>query len=171
MSEINAGIRELRRLEEDILFTEKAHFNSAARQRNTHLVIGMISTISAAIAAATVVANWSSLLAGIAAIVSTVASGLLTFLKPDKEAQQHLSAGRDLGALRVQIRQTMELDISSSQGLTPEMRDQISEYAKRKAELDRSAPSIDDRSFINARKKIRAGTFDYDHSQGASAQK
>lgn len=149
---------ELARLQEDILYTEKAHFAAADRARLAHLSLGIVATVSSAAAAAAIVGDTGPTLPAVLALVGTLASALLTFLKPEQVAQQHLAAGRHLGAIRVQARQVATLDLGRVDDARPLVRD----LAEQKAAVDRAAPGVGNRAFKRGRKKISSGDFDHD---------
>ena len=102
---------ELQKLEEDMLYTEKAHFVAAEELSAIHLWVGLIATVTAA----TIVARNSPVLPGSLALVAALASAMITFVKPDEKAAQHLAAARSLGAIRVLARQHRELDLHPGQ--------------------------------------------------------
>lgn len=155
-------VAELGRLTEDVEWTEKAHFAASSHMMVVHYGLGATATVSAAVAGATVVAA-VPIVAGIAAAVATVASALLTFLKPEARAQHHLGSARGLGRLKVQLRQTRELDLAKGR---PEdfdtWRAQVDRLANYKSEIDASAPALGEWAFRTARKKIEAGNFFHD---------
>lgn len=151
---------ELRRMHEDLLYTEKAHFSAAQSRGRTHLVLGLMSTMGAAVAAGGIIAEKQQLIAGAAALVAAVASAVLTFRKPEEAAQQHLGAGRDLGALRVQLRQHLALDLHPNSPVdATAWRTMVTAVSDNKAALDRSAPPITAAAFQEARRKIESGDF------------
>jgi hypothetical protein len=151
---------ELERLEEDILFTEKGHFVAAEELKKAHMWLGLVATVSAAAAAATIVANKSPMISGSLALVAALASAMLTFVKPEEAAAQHLSAARTLGAIRVLARQHRKVDLHPD--ATEDQaawRNYVAEIGAAKKEADAAAPSISDRRFEKARQKIAAGQF------------
>jgi hypothetical protein len=154
---------ELQKLEEDMLYTEKAHFVAAEELSAIHLWVGLIATVTAAGAAATIVAHNSPVLSGSLALVAALASAMITFVKPDKKAAQHLAAARRLGAIRVLARQHRELDLHPGQpeDLTA-WRGYVTAVGEAKKEADIAAPSVSDRRFNRARRKIQAGHFTHD---------
>lgn len=156
----DAVARELEDLAEDILWTEKAHFAHAENRSRVNLWVGLVSTIAASVAAATVVAEATPWVPGIAALIAAISSGLLTFLKPKDAETRHLDAGRQLGALRVRARQALHLDLSPALRPDPQSwRDLVKEIAAEKARIDQEAPGTSARAFKTARKKIEAGHF------------
>lgn len=143
----------------DLLYSEKAHFAAAEEQQKVHLFLGLVAAGAGAAAAATVFADLP-VVAGVLALTGAVISALLTFQKPDKRAEHHLAVGRQLGALRVELRHLMRLDL----GHVPdqEVRDRLTEITARKAEIDSTAPGTAERHFKRAQQKIDRGDFDDD---------
>lgn len=155
-------VEELQALEEDVLWTEKAHFARAETLGRANFWVGLVATVSAAGAAGTIVAERSQLVAGLAALVAAIASGLLTFLKPLDGEKRHLDAGRQLGALRVRVRQAIRLDLTPEMGATAgDLRGLVRSFAEAKAKIDADAPATSGRAFQAARKKIEAGHFQH----------
>ena len=150
---------ELRQLIDDMLYTEKTHLAASERLKRIHLRLGLVSTVLAAAAGATIVANWT-VVAGLLALGATVASGVLTFMKPDAVAEQHLGAGRQLARIRVRARQLVDLDLHTLG--TTELRAAISAVADDKAGVDDVAPATTNKDFSAAQKAIQAGTYDRD---------
>lgn len=171
MSDYRAAISaELERLEEDMLFTEKGHFVAAEELKRAHRWLGLIATVSAAAAAATIVADNSPVVSGSLALVAALASAMLTFVKPEEGAAQHLSAARVLGAVRVLARQNREVDLhpDAMEDRTA-WRKYVAEIGAAKKEADAAAPSISDRRFEKARRKIDAGHFVHGAASGSSS--
>jgi hypothetical protein len=151
---------ELRAMEEDILWTEKAHFATATTYARLHLWLGVIATVAAAVAAASVIGEAAPAVAGSAAVVAAIASAVVAFLKPQDTEQKYLTTGRRLGALRVKVRQALNLDLHPSRPEQPDAwRTLTSTLAEEKATIDADAPGTSNRAFRTARKKIEAGHF------------
>lgn len=145
------------RLSCDLIYSEKAHFAAAEWHRRTHDVLGLTAAIAAAAAAASLLKD-APLLTGALALIASIASAALTFEKPDKQAEQHLVAGRRLGALRVELRQLMQIDLGHVQD--EDVRKRLGKLTARKADIDQSAPGTSQRQFEKAQKKIDSGDFD-----------
>jgi len=155
-------LRELQALEEDLLWTEKAHFATATHYARLHLILGLTATVAATVAAATVVAQTTPIIPGIAALIAALASGLVTFLKPQDTERRHLDAGRRLGALRVRTRQAIALDLDPDHGLALDAwRELAASLARDKVAADAENPGTSNRAFAAARRKIDAGNFDH----------
>lgn len=125
---------ELTQLIDDVFWTEKGHFTLAGWWQSTHLIVGLIATLASGLAGAVIIAQSSRLLAGLAALVGTLAAGVLTFLKPSERAHQHLLSGRRLGQLRVEMRQARDLQLPH-QSSEQDMLDQIRRFARQKADI------------------------------------
>lgn len=155
-----AAGEELRQLIDDMLHTEKTHMAAAERFQGLHQWLGIAATVLATGAAATIVAALSKVASGLLALGAAIVSGVLTFMKPERTAEQHLAAGRQLAALRVHARQVLNLDLPL---LAPaELRGAIDDIAAKKASIDDGAPSTRGRDYNVARGKITRGTFDRD---------
>jgi conflict system pore-forming effector with SLATT domain len=155
-----AAREELSQLLDDMLHTEKTHMAAAERLQNLHNLLGVAATMLAAAATATIVATLSKVVTGLLALAAAIASGVLTFTKPERAAERHLAAGRQLAALRVHARQVLHLDLPVQD--REALRAAIDEIATRKAALDEAAPGTRGRDYAVARDKITRGVFDRD---------
>ena len=149
---------EIERLEEDLLYTEKAHFAATSSLHRIHTYLGVFATSSAAASVATIVAESTAWVPGILALGASVSSAVMTFVKPDERASQHLQAGRALGVLRVRMRQFRTIDLAA--GLTPvEVRNAVTSLAEEKANIDAGAPALSERAFKGGKRAIEEGRF------------
>lgn len=154
---------ELRRLEEDILYTEKGHFAASDEHSRVHLGLGLLATITAAVAATTIIGKSDPWIPGVLALIAAVASAVLTFVKPDERAAQHLQSGRALAALRVRIRQTRTIDLAADGVVNAAAwKAAIEDLTTQKSDVDSAAPPVSDRFFKKAQQKIQAGNFGHD---------
>ncbi len=155
-----AAGEELRQLIDDMLHTEKTHMAAAERLQGLHQWLGIAATVLATGAAATIVAASSKVAASLLALGAAIISGVLTFMKPERTAEQHLAAGRQLATLRVHARQVLNLDLPA---LSSEvLREAINDTATKKAAIDDAAPGTRGRDYTVARNRITKGTFDRD---------
>ncbi|WP_197381460.1 SLATT domain-containing protein [Mycolicibacterium mengxianglii] len=160
-------VSELERLEEDMLYTEKGHFAAAEELKAVHTCLGLVATVCAAAAAASIVADNSPVLSGTLALVAAMASAMLTFVKPQETAAQHLSAARALGATRILARQHREIDLHPDAAEDPAVwRNFITVIATAKKDADSASPSISNRRFEKGRRKIKAGHFEHGSPTG-----
>ncbi|MGB3763595.1 MAG: SLATT domain-containing protein [Ornithinimicrobium sp.] len=159
----NAVEDELKRLEEDILYTEKGHFSASNEHGRVHLALGLLATITSAVAATTIIGKSDPWVPGVLALIAAVASAVLTFVKPDERAAQHLQSGRALGALRVRIRQTRTIDLPADHDVdAATWKTAIQDLTTQKTDADNSAPPVSDRIFKKAQQKIQQGDFKHD---------
>lgn len=154
---------ELSRLEEDLLYTEKVHFAAAEAFGRVHLILGLTATLASAAAATTLMAGAVPWLSGALALVAALASGVLTFVKPDKHSSQHSQSGRALGGLRVQVRQArvVELPSRNAPKNSVEWMEALKKLADRKAEIEGTSPATSEWMLRTARGKIDRGDFEH----------
>ena len=158
MSTASAEAAELQTLINDTFWTEKGHFVLAGWWRGAHLIVGLTATLAAGFAGATIIGRTNPILPGVAALIATLAGGVLTFLKPAEVANSHQQTGRQLGALRVEMRQVLNLDAPGSAG-TPELRAKIADLATKKAEIDQAALHVADLAMWWVDRRMKAGAY------------
>lgn len=155
----DAVVEEIRQLLDEIIYTEKAHFASAERLQKQHLRLGVVATVLAAIAAATIVAE-HPLVAGVAALLATLASGVATFTKPESKAQQHLATGRRLAAIRVALRQLLNLELPALE--RADAIERVRNLSEQKAQVDQAGPGTFQQDYSVGSGKVKSGLFDRD---------
>ncbi|MFD6391443.1 SLATT domain-containing protein [Nocardia sp. NPDC060259] len=145
---------------DNLEYTEKSHFAASERSLRMHWWLGIIAVVAGAAAAIVVLKqSWPAVAAGLAGLASAT-SAVLTLVNPKELAQRHLDCGRDLGALRVEVRQVRNLDLPSvAAGDLTSIRKSLRKFAERKATIDRAAPGLNERAFKRARRKIQRGDF------------
>lgn len=149
-----------------MLYTEKAHFAAAEELSRVHLWAGLIATVAAAASVASIVAQGPAVIPGILSLVAAVASAIVTFVKPEKKAEQHLAAARSLGNLRLKARRHREIDLHPGNPEDVQIwRGFVEQIAEVKGKTDGMAPSISERRFLKGRKKIQAGHFSHSSVQ------
>lgn len=152
---------EFDKLTSDVLYTEKSHFAAADDWGIAHLVIGLITTAAGAASAATIVSNKSPGLAAILALVAALGGALQTFLRPGVRRDAALKAGRELGDVRVRLRQAKHLRLPAAgdddlEGLVK----LVADLAEEKAKIDAESPTSSRWHYWRAKRKIASGEFD-----------
>lgn len=117
---------ESRRIEEDVLFSSRGHFEAAARWSRVHFYLGLPASVLACVAGALAFGG-ETVAAGILAGVVTALTAVLTFLNPNEKANVHHVAGTRFNALRNQSRIFCQVDLLE--------RNDISAARQRLAEL------------------------------------
>ena len=153
---------ELSRIEEDILYTEKAHFAASDAFGRIHLWLGLAATGASAVGATTIVGDAPDLHSGVLALVAAKAAAVLTFMKPEERARQHLQVGRSLASLRVQIRQTKAIDLAAAEPPATDWRGFVAGLSAEKAEIVEVAPAVSNRVLARTRRRIECGDFIHD---------
>ena len=163
MADVTQQVRdELTRIEEDILYTEQAHFAASDALGRVHLWLGLVATSASAVGATTIVGDAPDLHSGVLALVAAKAAAVLTFMKPDERARQHLQVGRSLTGLRVKIRQTKAIDLAGPETPTTDWREFAAGLATERAGIVEVAPAISHRVLARTRKRVRSGDFIHD---------
>lgn len=151
---------ELEQMEDDLHYTERTHFEMEKSYRSWHTRGGMAAAALAAVAGATVITESSPFLAGLTALCASVISAVMTFKKPERAAEQHLTAGRQLSDIRTRLRHTKNVDLDRSE--YEPMREALEELRAEKSVVDQASPGTSDRHFKRARKQIQAGLYEKD---------
>ena len=162
---------ELARLEEDLLYTEKSHFAAAESMGMLHLGLGLTTTLCSASAATSLIAEAPTWVAGILALAAAITSGVLTFVKPEKRASEHLQAGRALGRLRVNSRQARLVELAAARGTTVAgvWVARLGDLATQKADIEGASPATSGWMFRAAQRKIQRGDFEHATEVGPTA--
>lgn len=151
-------IKELKRIEEDSLYSSKGHFYAAQSWEKWHYKLGIPATIFSALAGVSAIAEQNVLAGVIAFCVATVA-GLITFLNPNEKASVHRNAGNEYNDLKNKSRILYEIEANSldEKVLTEKMK----ELDKARSELNKKSPQIPKGSFEQARRGIEEGEASY----------
>jgi hypothetical protein len=162
-------VGESRRLEEDVLHTEKGHFTAARRLRTVHLVLGIIATAGAVIAGARAFASGAgSKFAGIAGLTAALVTAISTFAKPQELAENHHKVGTRYAALRGRLRRFRELTLLQDEAEPGGHQAALEALADQKAELDTAGPSIPRYAYLGAKRSIEEGEAAYRQDRAAS---
>lgn len=146
---------EAKRIENDVHYSAKGHYEEANYWSGLHLLLGVPITIFSAIAGASALAPFDNhaVFAGFLAIIAATLSGIMTFLHPDKKATTHQSAGSKYTTLRNRVRtfSGLRLYVEESE---QELLEELKSLAAQRDELNEASLPISDRAFKIARKRI-----------------
>lgn len=150
-----AMCREAMRIEEDATYSSKGHFNAEEIWMRRHYSLGVPATLLGAIAGATLVKSqpeWAAALA----LIASLLTGLMTFLKPNERAAVHRAAAAQFLALRNNSRFFREIELLQRE---PEdgLADRLSALAQQRNELNEKSPPIPAHAFKLARRGIEQG--------------
>ncbi|GFH63129.1 MAG: hypothetical protein ZNDK_0900 [Candidatus Desulfovibrio kirbyi] len=151
--------REAERLEEDVTYSSKSHFNAANIWENTTYGLGIPSTILAALAGAALIKNYPEW-ASACAMFASLLTGLMTFLKPNERAVIHREVGGRFLTLRNDARFFREFELLQTERIN-ELSDKLKELLTARNELNQKSPSIPRWAFLAARKGIEEGEATY----------
>lgn len=146
---------EARRIENDVHYSAKGHYEEANYWSRLHLLLGIPAAIMSAIAGVSALAqfDYHATVAGCLAIIVAALSAITTFLHPDSKATTHQSAGSKYTTLRNKVRAFSHLDVYVGQS-EQELLEQLKSLAAQRDELNEASLPISDRAYKSARKKI-----------------
>jgi hypothetical protein len=151
--------RESLRIEEDVTFSGKRHFNAASRWQGYHNKLGIPSTALSAIAGLSAFAEFPKL-AGVIAISTAALTAVFTFLKTDERASKHQATGNSYFSLKNEARIFRKIECTENTDLG-ELKARILELSDRRNSLNEQAPETIDADFQTARAGIEDGEQEY----------
>lgn len=158
MSELQTKIiTEAMRIEEDCEHSAKRHFNASFRWERYHMCLGLPSAIVAALSGVSAFNDYS-IIAGVLAILSTVLTTALIFLKPSERGEHHKSIGNQYLSLRNKTRLFREIELIDN---IHEAQQRIVELSNQRDELNGSAMNTIQSDFEKAKKDIDDGRSQY----------
>lgn len=147
--------REAQRIEEDATYSSKSHFNAEQIWERCHYWLGVPATVCAAIAGGALFKSHDEVGSAFALLASLL-TGLMTFLKPNERATMHrVSAGQFL-ALRNDARIFREIELLQA-NRWEECAERLKTLSATCNELNQKGPSIPRCAFVAARKGIEEG--------------
>lgn len=146
---------EAKRIENDAHYSAKGHYQEANYWSRLHLLLGVPTAITSAIAGVSALAQFDNhaILAGFLAILVASLSGITTFLHPDRKATTHQSAGSKYSTLRNKVRRfsNLELYVEESE---QELLEQLKSLAAQRDELNEASLPISNGAYKSAKKTI-----------------
>jgi len=160
-------ITEVTTIETDCLFTSQTNFVQATYYDSLNFALGIPATVAAAAAATSIIADWSTVAAGIFALVAALLAAVQTFIAPERRATEHKQQGVAYRQLEADARVFRTIDYERMEERARRM--ELDELLRRRAELNaRNRPN--ERAFKKAQRKIASGDLSYDaeppHSPG-----
>lgn len=147
--------REAARIEEDATYSSKSHFNAEQVWERRHYWLGIPATAFAAIAGAALFKNYAEV-GSVLALLASLLTGLMTFLKPNERAAMHRVAAGQFLALRNDARIFHEVELLQAERLG-KLPERLKALSATRNELNQKSPSIPHRAFVAARKGIEEG--------------
>lgn len=121
-----------------MLYSEKAHFGIATVWGSAHFWLGLISTVSAAIAGLKAPTEPSVAIG--ASVLAAISAAIMTFLNPAKQHQTHYVAGSRYAKLRGELRRYVEIDLKAHDAVYEHLRKALTNLADAKTEIQMSSP-------------------------------
>lgn len=155
--------KEAERIEEDALYSGKGHYNACGPWQSRHRWLGSLSAVLSAIAAGVAAQKGAAPLVVVTlSVLAAALTAVVTFLKPNEEADRHRRAGDAHFAIknRARIFRTVELEADGADEAKL-----VEALKSLSAGLDAaraSAPPIPDEAYKKARREIEeAKTAEY----------
>jgi hypothetical protein len=156
---LKACATEASKIEEDVLYTAKGHFEAAYLWSRAHNCLGIPTAAIAGVSGISALRDEPVVAAALAILASALVS-VATFLNPSERAKAHHSAGVKYNTLKGRARRYRDVEL-----LDPHRSHQLTsglqELAQEKARLDESSPQPSQWARKRARKGIEAGEADY----------
>jgi hypothetical protein len=134
----NAMRSELLRIEEDLLWSEKANFQLCSIWSSLYWFLGVPSALLAALtglsATEVLLADWT----GYLGLGTTVFTTLATVINPTKRSQHAHQSGVGYSDLRSRVRRFRELRLEFSEDY--KFFDEVEAFGREKSELQRQSP-------------------------------
>lgn len=143
------------RVEEDALYSARAHFEAASQWDHIHYRMGVPTTVLAAVAGGSAIAEYT-VIAAVVGICVTVLSALSVFLNPSERSAQHHNAGTRFNEVRNLARVFREIDAQTAVG-EASLVDRLKALGAQRDELNKASPQIPRWAFERARRGIEAG--------------
>jgi len=157
---------EAMRLEEDALYSSKAHFEAGDCWKRLHLFLGIPAAVAATVAGISALKDYPTISAVLALSVAAL-SALITFLNPSARANSHLNAGNHDLSLRNRARMFCEIE-SVNPLDESELKNKLIQLSDRRDELNTGSPQIPRWAYLRAKRGIINGEathkVDSDHS-------
>lgn len=152
---------EAKRIEEDTLHSSRAHFTASRIWGRVHFWIGLLATILAAGAGASLLSesDKGKMVAGILALVVTALTSVLTFVNPEAKSNNHLKAGNHYNSLRNGAR--IFYNVTLKTATDQEAAQKLAELNITRDKFNEQSPAIPYWAFRGAKKSIDRGETDY----------
>lgn len=155
----NALCDEAKRIEEDVEYSAKRHFEACDLWTWGHYLLGGPAALLAVAATTAIIKNHTDL-AQFLTLAAALMSALATFLKPNDRSAQHRTVGNQYLAVRNDTRIFREIDLLEAIDYAKKS-ERLRRLAQRRNELNGSAPTTPRWAFERARAGIEQGETSY----------
>ncbi len=154
-------INEVKRIEEDSLYSAKGHFYAGQCWVNVNLWLGSVSAVLSAIAGASALSqfDYHNIIAGGLSIIVAGITAVITFINPNERASVHQKTGNKYNALRNDTRIFYDIEINEIDD--KEAIDDLKKLNDRRNKLNIESHQIPKWAFEKARKGIEEGESKY----------
>lgn len=151
---------ELDRLEESAKWSSQGQFEQAKRWRGVNLSLGIPTSVLAAVAGATALADVANgLVAGILALLAAAFGAVLTTVNASHRQNQASGAANAYLEIQTKARQFREIDLAYAP--LDDARAELAELTARRDEQNKTAEPISKAAYKKAKKNIESGGQSY----------
>jgi len=154
-------INEIKRIEEDSIYSAKGHFYASQYLNILNTTLGVTASVISAIAGTSAFSQFDNhnLLAGILSMVVASLTAIITFINPNQRASEHLKVGNEYNALKNDARIFYLVKIDSIEN--SEAIKLLEKLNYRRNKLNQDSVQIPRWAFMKAKKGIEYGESTY----------
>ena len=152
--------KEIKRIEEDCIYSAKGHFESAKFWRRLYYWLMIFSILSLCLSFTLTLLD-SQLCTVICGIISSFITVILIFLNPQEKYLSHQNSGNKFLSLRNQIRIFNDIEIKNSNYID-EYTKRLIEFSKERNSLNENSLPIAETGYKNVKKQIEEETHIYE---------
>ncbi|MRS14400.1 SLATT domain-containing protein [Enterobacteriaceae bacterium RIT691] len=145
--------RETTRLEEEIWYCAKSHFNASDRWEKINLWIGLPTSILAATAGISAFKDQTELTITLS-IALTILTTISTFLNPSQKASRHKNSGVAYNKLKNSIRLFREVELINTPLNEQDIKKRLLTYSELRNNLNGTSPNIPRHAYLKAHSDI-----------------
>lgn len=156
-------INEAKRIEEDSLYSAKAHFSAGHLWGVVNFWLGTISAVLSAMAGASALSQffYHNIIAGVLSIIVAGLAAIITFINPDKRSIIYKGAGNKYKALQNNARIFYEIEVTTNGTDDKRNLDDLKKLNDERNNLNMESPQIPEWAFKKAKKGIEKGEAEY----------
>jgi len=158
MNSIESIVKEAKRIEEDAIFSSKAHYEASRQWSNVYLWLGVPTAIIAGVSGVSAFEEYK-VVAGVTAILAAGLVSISTFLNPSEKAQAHYTAGQKFTALKNRTRIFREIEVLENKENS--LSKNLLALSSQRDSINEVSPQIPRKAFEKARKGIEEGESEY----------
>lgn len=162
MEDLNNELaKEAKRLEEEVTYSAKGHFNDATFWRRLFYFLNIPSAILSAMAGVSALSTIPNhtIVAAIISVSVAILTGISITINPSKKGADHQVSGNKYNALKGKLRRFYNITLKESNN--NELANKLESLGKEKDSIDSNSLPIRNKSYIKAKEGIENGQHKY----------